>query len=163
MHDEEDVPGMDGATCCSSDEGSWSQNDGDTDEGLVSEAELWPPLDIDSEHEQRVHSAPLTERLSTRRNRCGHKLVNRYMFTDTLGEGSYGKVKLCVERYTGRRFAVKILHKELLRRKRTLGVGNALDDVLQEIDITRSLSHPNVVRIHEVLSDPAHEKIYLGT
>jgi len=50
----------------------------------------------------------------TRRKRA--KLVGKYLMGDMLGEGSYGKVKDCLDTETLCRRAVKILKKKKLRK-----------------------------------------------
>lgn len=50
----------------------------------------------------------------TRRKRA--KLVGKYLMGDVLGEGSYGKVKECLDTETLCRRAVKILKKKKLRK-----------------------------------------------
>jgi len=50
----------------------------------------------------------------TRRKRA--KLVGKYLMGDMLGEGSYGKVKECLDTDTLCRRAVKILKKKKLRK-----------------------------------------------
>ena len=44
------------------------------------------------------------------------KLLGKYLMGDTLGEGSYGKVKECLDCETLCRRAVKILKKKKLRK-----------------------------------------------
>lgn len=44
------------------------------------------------------------------------KLIGKYIMGDTLGEGSYGKVKECLDCETLCRRAVKILKKKKLRK-----------------------------------------------
>jgi len=44
------------------------------------------------------------------------KLIGKYLMGDMLGEGSYGKVKECLDTDTACRRAVKILKKKKLRK-----------------------------------------------
>ena len=46
----------------------------------------------------------------------GHKVINNYTIIKKLGEGSFGKVKLCQK--GDKLFAVKIYNKFLLKKKR---------------------------------------------
>lgn len=45
-------------------------------------------------------------------------MINEYCFEKKLGEGAYGKVKLAKKKDTEDKFAIKILKKSLLKRKR---------------------------------------------
>ena len=89
------------------------------------------------------------------------KWVNQYRMCEVLGRGAYGKVRRCVDEFTGGEVAVKILRKSVLRRKRVGRFGNALQDVQREVAIWKKLDHPHVVRLLEVLDDEASDKLYL--
>jgi len=47
-------------------------------------------------------------------------MINNYVFMETLGKGSYGKVKLALHSSEdkNKKYAVKILKKSFLKRKR---------------------------------------------
>lgn len=45
-------------------------------------------------------------------------MVNEYSFEKKLGEGAFGKVKLAKKKDSDEKFAIKILKKSLLKRKR---------------------------------------------
>ncbi|CAM0958224.1 unnamed protein product [Alopecurus aequalis] len=88
----------------------------------------------------------------------GHRaraaLLGAYELGRTLGEGSFGKVKHARRRATGEHFAVKILD-----RGRVLSLTGADDQVRREIAALTMLTHPNVVRLHEVAASKT--KIYM--
>jgi hypothetical protein len=89
-------------------------------------------------------------------------IVNNYILLDTLGTGSYGEVRLCKDRTTDGLFAIKIISKEMLKKKKS---GNSnetyFEDIRREIAIMKKLVHPNVLRLFEVLDDPNVNKMYL--
>ena len=109
-------------------------------------------------------------------------MVNEYVIIKTLGKGSYGKVKLCINVAENEFYAIKICHKVsdrnsereiervsfsfkgLLSRRRIAGKSTALHDVLREIAILKKSRHKNVVRVRTVhsLSAPLHRIIYLN-
>ncbi|GCA65126.1 hypothetical protein KIPB_016316, partial [Kipferlia bialata] len=57
----------------------------------------------------------------------------------TVGEGSFGKVFLVEHRYTGRRYAMKVL------KKRTLIERSQVEHTLTEHRILQCLRHPFMV------------------
>ncbi|KAM6169235.1 serine/threonine-protein kinase DCLK3 [Rhynchocyon petersi] len=59
-----------------------------------------------------------------------------------LGDGNFAVVKGCRHRESGQAYAMKIIDKSKLKGKE--------DMVDSEIVIMRSLSHPNIVQLHEV-------------
>lgn len=89
-------------------------------------------------------------------------IVNNYILLDTLGTGSYGEVRLCKDRTTDNLFAIKIISKEMLKKRKS---GNSnetyFEDIRREIAIMKKLVHPNVLRLFEVLDDPNVNKMYL--
>eukprot|EP00053_Salpingoeca_punica_P002033 m.35904 g.35904 ORF g.35904 m.35904 type:complete len:432 (+) comp11350_c0_seq1:518-1813(+) len=71
-------------------------------------------------------------------------LEDRYILGDTLGNGGYAKVKLAVDRASGRQVAVKIVHKRRVPQ-------NYLEKFLpREISTMKTLNHANVTRLLEV-------------
>ncbi|KAM4571269.1 NUAK family SNF1-like kinase 1 [Fundulus diaphanus] len=73
-----------------------------------------------------------------------HNLKHRYEVMETLGKGTYGKVKKAVERASMRTVAIKSIRKERIT--------DNLDriHIQREIEITSSLRHANIIRFHEV-------------
>lgn len=111
-------------------------------------------------------------------------IVNNYILLDSIGIGSYAEVRLCKEKTTDKLYAIKIINKDVLRRKLVLLGGSKtplttngaarspewrkdgeeptmLDDVKREIAIMKKLSHPHVLRLYEVMDDPKVNKLYL--
>ncbi|KAL4427503.1 hypothetical protein ABPG74_015206 [Tetrahymena malaccensis] len=101
----------------------------------------------------------------------GNKMINNYVFLDTLGRGSFGKVKLAVNRGDTKqtKFAIKIFKKSFLKRKReyyrdsggAMKYKDALDNVKKEIAIMKKLRHANVIRLYEVIENPDNDKLYM--
>lgn len=93
----------------------------------------------------------------------GRKMVNGYEVLGKIGQGAFSKVEFCRKRASGELFALKAMKKSTLRRSK-MGWGprnNALASVQREIAIMRSLEHPNVVTLHEVIDDSCRDRIYL--
>ncbi|KAG9389828.1 Protein kinase domain [Carpediemonas membranifera] len=81
------------------------------------------------------------------------KKVGNYLIGKTLGQGTFGKVKLGTHVLTGGKAALKILEKD-----RIVDVAD-MQRITREIHILKLLNHPNVVRLFEVIDTPKH--IYL--
>jgi hypothetical protein len=82
-------------------------------------------------------------------------IVNNFILLDLLGTGSYGEVKLCKDRTTDKLYAMKIFSKEMLKKRKGGNTSETyFEDIKREIAIMKKLSHPNVLKLFEVLDDP---------
>ncbi|KAM9318361.1 serine/threonine-protein kinase DCLK1b isoform 1-T1 [Pholidichthys leucotaenia] len=78
-------------------------------------------------------------------------ITDRYKVGRTLGDGNFAVVKECVERSTGREYALKIICKNKCRGK---------EHVIQsEVAILRRVKHPNIVLLIEEMDAPS--ELYL--
>ncbi|KAG9353107.1 hypothetical protein JZ751_017683 [Albula glossodonta] len=89
--------------------------------------------------------APL-KRQAVKRHHHKHNLKHRYEFLETLGKGTYGKVKKAVER-SGRMVAIKSIRKEKIKDEQDL------IQIRREIEIMSSLNHPHIITIYEVFEN----------
>jgi 5'-AMP-activated protein kinase catalytic alpha subunit len=81
------------------------------------------------------------------------KTVGHYMLGKTIGEGTFGKVKMGTHILTGEKVAVKVLEKSRICEKADV------TRVAREIKILKRNLHHNVIQLFEVLDTPA--TIYL--
>ena len=104
--------------------------------------------------------------------KTGNKIVNEFYFLDTIGRGAYSKVKKCINLNTKEEFAVKILNKRLLRKKKksygktkegTLKINYMIEDAINEINIYKSFqgTNENVIKLYQILNDNKKDKTYL--
>lgn len=102
----------------------------------------------------------------------GNKIVNEYMFKETIGRGSYSKVKKCIEINSQKEYAVKITKNYLLRKKKkafdktnegSLLIHYMIEDALNEIKTYKVIpkTHPNILCLYQIINDKEKDKTYL--
>lgn len=87
------------------------------------------------------------------RHQHRHVLRNRFQLIKTLGQGTYGKVKLATEKSTGNKVAIKSI------KKNKINSDADLIRIRREIEIMSSLSHPHIIQVYEVFEN--QDKIVL--
>lgn len=105
-----------------------------------------------------------TSRLDISIDECGRKYVNQYAVERTLGQGSFGKVKLVRCTITKKLYAAKIIDQKKVKVKYiTMGLLNLAnaESFQKEIAILKNLDHPNIVKLHEVIEDETRDEVYL--
>ncbi|TPP64141.1 Serine/threonine-protein kinase MARK2, partial [Fasciola gigantica] len=75
--------------------------------------------------------------------------VGKYTILRTVGRGNFAQVKLAVHLTTGCEVAIKMIDKTSLSE-------NCLIKLAREVRVLKSLSHPNVVRLYEVIETTRH-------
>jgi serine/threonine protein kinase len=108
----------------------------------------------------------------------GRKRINEYVMHEVIGKGSYSKVKLSYNIEDKKYYAIKIINRILLAKKKKgmikTSEGNMsfvymLEDALNEINILKILNtdtlHKNVIKLHEIINyeneSESISKIYL--
>ena len=74
-------------------------------------------------------------------------IVGNYKMEKTIGEGTFGKVKLAVHIPTGEQVAIKILEKSKIHDQ------EELERVEKEIKYLKMLNHPNIIQIYEIIEN----------
>ena len=77
-------------------------------------------------------------------------IANEYMICEQLGEGNFGTVCAGKHRRTDVECAIKIINKVELLKKGDRRLFNLLE---HEIGVLQATSHPNIVRIFQLLED----------
>lgn len=80
-------------------------------------------------------------------------MIGDYVTTKTLGTGAFGTVQLAKKRNSETLYAIKSISKQSIVRSQMM------TQVKKEISIMKSLDHPNIVQIHEVLMST--ENLYI--
>ncbi|TFK69178.1 Pkinase-domain-containing protein [Pluteus cervinus] len=78
-----------------------------------------------------------------------------YLLLQTLGEGEFGKVKLGLHTVWGEEVAVKLI------RRVTVDNTLRMSKVGREIEVLRTLKHPNIVRLYDVIETDKYVGIIL--
>ena len=87
--------------------------------------------------------------------KSNRKEFGNYIIGKTLGEGTFGKVKLGTHKITGENVAIKILEKDKIS-----DIADT-ERVLREIHILKLIRHPHVVQLYEIIETP--KKLFLIT
>jgi 5'-AMP-activated protein kinase catalytic alpha subunit len=72
------------------------------------------------------------------------KTIGQYTLGKTIGQGTFGKVKLGTHTLTEEKVAVKILEKDRIKDVADV------ERVAREIHILKLIRHPNIIQLYEV-------------
>ncbi|KAJ3357529.1 NUAK SNF1-like kinase 1, partial [Entophlyctis luteolus] len=79
--------------------------------------------------------------------------VGNYLLTETIGEGTFGKVKLSVDIRSGEKLAIKVIQKSKIK------TAKQMNSVQREVRLMKLLKHPHIVEVKETLENK--EQIFL--
>jgi len=79
--------------------------------------------------------------------------IGCYIFGQTVGHGTFGKVKLAKHEFTGHQVAVKILNKQKIKHM------DVAEKIQREIQILKLFRHPHIIKLYEVI--PTTTDIFL--
>jgi 5'-AMP-activated protein kinase catalytic alpha subunit len=79
--------------------------------------------------------------------------IGQYVLGKSIGEGTFGKVKVGMHIATKEKVAVKILEKSKI-----VDIAD-VERVSREIHILKIVQHPHVVQLYEIIETP--KKLYL--
>lgn len=75
----------------------------------------------------------------------GDRWLDRYLIDKEIGRGAMGRVMLAEDEMVGEPLILKFMHPELTAEKASR------ERFLREVKYSRKVSHPNVIRIHDML------------
>ncbi|XP_077576060.1 serine/threonine-protein kinase DCLK2 [Stigmatopora nigra] len=79
-------------------------------------------------------------------NQISPAILEKYTIGRVIGDGNFAVVRECVERPTGREFALKIIDKTKCRGKEHL--------IENEVSVLRRVKHPNIILLVEEVDTP---------
>ncbi|KAJ3322146.1 protein kinase, AMP-activated, alpha 2 catalytic subunit [Boothiomyces sp. JEL0866] len=74
--------------------------------------------------------------------------IGNYTMLNTIGTGTFGKVKMAVHMYTSAKVALKIVN-----RRRIVNL-QMVQRLKREVQYYRQLKHPHIVKLYEVITTP---------
>lgn len=78
------------------------------------------------------------------------EIIGNYRIQKTIGQGSYGKVKLAINLKTKERVAIKIINKRNIKNVKQA------TRIKREIRFLKLLHHPHIVKVWDVLETQEH-------
>ncbi|KAK9462163.1 kinase-like domain-containing protein [Lipomyces oligophaga] len=99
------------------------------------------------QHRDTKHSKVIndSEKRDSQSSSSTSNRIGRYQIIKTLGEGSFGKVKLAYHLGTHQRVALKIINRKTLAKSDMQG------RIEREISYLRLLRHPHIIKLYDVI------------
>ena len=89
------------------------------------------------ENEKKIQKSPKKK----------YQIIGNYRIEKTIGEGTFGKVKLGIHIPTEEQVAIKILEKDKIQDEEDL------ERISREISILKKLKHPNIIKIYDIIEN----------
>ncbi|KAI4884489.1 hypothetical protein NFI96_030926 [Prochilodus magdalenae] len=100
-----------------------------------------------SSEQPQQHINNSSPEVNGNKNLMGSTVLDKYKVGKVIGDGNFAVVKECVERSTGKEFALKIIDKNKCRGKEHL--------IENEVAVLRRVKHPNIIMLIEELDTPS--------
>lgn len=137
------------------DRNSLSSNTGSSTSSTSStnyNAQMKTPPQVANRRLGSLKLTPSVQKLSIIMDDKEHEQLNQYIMIKDLGRGAHAKVKLGLNKMDNNLYALKI-------RNERVRVAEAA--VRKEIAILKKLSHPHVLKLHEVIDDTVSNELIL--
>lgn len=95
-----------------------------------------------------VNSSSLSSSLNPQQQQQPIVKIGHYILGETLGVGSFGKVKTACHQLTGHKVAVKILNRQKIKNLDVVG------KIRREIQNLKLFRHPHIIKLYQVISTP---------
>ncbi|XP_073698175.1 serine/threonine-protein kinase DCLK2 isoform X2 [Garra rufa] len=99
-----------------------------------------------SSETSQQHNNSVSPEVNGNRNLTASTILDKYKIGKVIGDGNFAVVKECVERSTGKEFALKIIDKNKCRGKEHL--------IENEVAVLRRVKHPNIIMLIEEVDTP---------
>ena len=99
---------------------------------------------VPNKRQESLHNSPSSEQKQMQKQPSYEYKIGNYLIQQTLGEGTFGKVKLGIYLPNDEKVAIKVLEKDRMTDK---------DDqirVKREFDMLSRFNHPNVILVTEI-------------
>ena len=70
---------------------------------------------------------------------------------DFSRSGAFAQVRKCVDKMTGRQYAMKIIDK---KKFMSINSSGRLDSLMDEVNILRAADHPGIIKMYDVIETP---------
>ena len=87
--------------------------------------------------------------------------INNYEVLQDIGQGKFATVKKVKDKTTKQCFAMKIINKYCLQKKKLGPSKSQFTQVEKEVAIMKKMGHPYIVKLIEIIDDPNHHKQFL--
>ena len=93
--------------------------------------------------------------LSLNDNKHKEILIGDYIVKHTIGKGTFSRVKLGINKYSGEKVAIKILDKLKIVEKEDL------ERIIREMRMLSELDNEHVIKVYQIYEDDNHYLIIM--
>ncbi|XP_070563825.1 5'-AMP-activated protein kinase catalytic subunit alpha-2-like [Ptychodera flava] len=102
---------------------------------------------VDLQEQSTIENYQFPSKMANTENVARVK-IGHYLLGETLGVGTFGKVKIGEHQITGHKVAVKILNRQKIKSLDVVG------KIRREIQNLKLFRHPHIIKLYQVISTP---------